>query len=257
MTMTTLADLTLAAQLKADRVNGPWPVTDWYSWVNESAQELYGILTSTHEDYNVKPYSFSMPGGSETGNQIQLGPGSSVPDFFQPRLLEMQIQAPTPYVVIPRLNSLQEIDLYTYPQIVPVYGTIPSGWYLVGATLGIVPPAASGANYRLRYIPQLPKLIAPTDSLDAFWLTLNGWDSYVACGAAREAARREESYELVQSLEMKMSEIRTRILLEAKPRDVSQPAGIVDMQRVRNNAGLGYPGNLGYGWGRDSGGGNW
>lgn len=237
----------------ADRTASPYPPSDWNSWVNEGVKELYGILCQTYEDYNINRYPFTLAGG-QGGNSLTIGPGTAVPDFWSPRALWMQIQnSPTPFVTIPRLTSLMERNLYTFPNIVPIYGAIPSAWDLLGNVLEVLPPTVSGQNYLLLYRPIAPTLVKDDDTIDAFWLSVNGWEKYATRYAAIEALLREESLDTASVLEARNRALLERILREAKPRDISQPASIVDMQRVRNLWPGGVPGAA-PGWGGDWGG---
>jgi len=255
--MTALGDLVLSAQQRCDRVNaGTITAPEWYQYVNSSVQELYGRLTSTYEDYNVKSYPVALVGGAQGQNQFTVGPGSGVPDFFQPRAFWLQIGgSPTPYVTIPRLESLAERNLYTFPSVIPVYGAIPSRWNLLGNVIEVLPPSVAGSNYLLWYVPTMPKLVNPTDTIDQYWLTINGWDEYVVLDVAAKACLKEESLDTAQLLLMQKKDIGDRIMREAAPRDISQPRSITDMARVRNPwGGWGAGGVAGGGWGNDSSG---
>lgn len=256
--MTAVSDIITAAQRRADRVNGPWTPADWLEWANGSLQELYGVLTSTYEDYNVKQYAFSLTGGSQANNSLNVGPNTAVPDFFQPRAMWLQISgSPTPFVTIPRLESLAERNLYVFPNIVPIYGAIPSRWNLLGSQIEILPPNVGGAQYVLWYVPTLPVFVDINQPIDSYWLTVNGWQEYAILDAAAKALVREESLDTAQLLLQAKAALQARILKEAMPRDVSGPRAIVDMQRVRSHSPWG-PGGPGWGgsggWGVGDGG---
>jgi hypothetical protein len=261
---TRLADLRLASQQRADRVNAVTISTaEWNAYINASNGELYGTICSTYQDYNVKSQNFTLAGGSPTGNTVAVGPAQSVaPDFYQPRKLQLQLASSiggvTPFITIPRINSFMEQDLYTFPNIVPVYGSIPSGWNLVGNLVTVHPPSTAGAQYVLWYVPTAPTLVNDDDTIDAFWLSVNGWHEYVILDVAAKALIKEESLDTAQLLLQQKEQLRQRIIREAMPRDVSQPQNIVDMQRIRNNWGNGLPGAGPPGWGGDwGGGGTW
>ncbi len=254
---TALTDLVLASQQRCDRVNASTITTpEWYAMVNASAQELYGLLTSTYEDYNVKSYVFALAGGSQANNTLAVGLGSAVADFFQPRAMWMQLPGGSVFVTIPRLESLMERNKFVFPAIVPVYGAIPSRWNLLGSNIEILPSNVGGATYTLWYVPTLPQLVNPTDTIDQYWLTVNGWQEYVITDVAAKACIKEESLDTASLLLQQKSALRERIVKEAMPRDVSQPRSIVDMQSVRNPwGGFGGMGMPGGGWG--DGGGCW
>jgi hypothetical protein len=142
---------------------------------------------------------------------------------------------------------------------VPVYGAIPSRWNLLGSQIEILPPTVGGSSYLLWYVPVLPRLVAPDQTLDPYWLTVNGWEEYVTLDAAAKACIKEESLDTASLLLQQKAALRDRIIKEAMPRDISQPKAIVDMARVRNPwGGWGSGGLPGPGWGADgSGSGCW
>jgi hypothetical protein len=261
--MTTIDDVVLAAQQRADRVNASTiPNSEWLSYANASAGELYGLLCSTYQDYNVKSYDFTLQGGSSAQNSIAVGPSTAVPDFFQPRALWLVIAGSpqTPFMPIPRLESLMERHLFTMPNIVPVYGAIPSRWNLLGSTIEILPPTVGANAYRLWYVPTLPTFKGGDGvPLDPFWMTVNGWHEYLVLDVAAKALIKEESLDTANLLLQLKAALKQRILTEAVPRDISQPQAIVDMSRVRDpwsGWGGGMPGP-GWGGGDFGGGGNW
>lgn len=227
---------------------------EWNGLINEGIGELYGTLCQTYEDYNVKFVTFTLTGGSLTNNQLLVGPGqSTAQDFWQPRFVWLQVNnSPQPYVTLPRIQLIEQ-NLYTFPNIVPIYGAIPSGWNIVGNVIQIIPAMAPANTYQMGYVPAAPVLVNDTDTIDAFWLTVNGWQKYAIRYAAIEALLQEESGETAAPHQQKLQELKTRILMEAKPRDISQPQSIVDMQRVRNLWPTGLAGSA-PGWGGDWGG---
>lgn len=257
-----LSDLITAGLDRADRSAASFAQTTLVSYANASLGRLYGKLCSTYEDYNVTQVTFALPGGSVTGNQVTIGPNGTVAtDFFQPRALWLQIgNSPAPFVTIPRLTSLAERNLYTYPQIVPVYGAIPSCWNLLGATLEVLPSNVAGATYVLSYVPILPTF-AYGGAIDGPWLTVNGWQEFAVWDIAAKLLFKEESHDSFDRATAQANAMLQAVSIEAKPRDVSQPQSIADMNRVRNpwggwGGGAGLPGQ---GWGGDGfgGGGIW
>lgn len=256
-------DLVTAAQKRIDRLNAPKPdAADWLVLLNESVQELYGLLCATYEDYNITRVQFTLTGGSETGNQLTVGvTGTTAQDFYQPRKLDLVLagNSPTPYVTIPKLNSLPERNLYSLPNIVPYYGAIPSAWHIYGSTIEILPLTVNGATYMLWYVPLLPQFTDLVTAIDKYWVTCNGWQAYAICRMGEKAAAEIGEFDIATKLQAEAAMLRDRIVREAKPRDVSEPGRIVDMKRVRNLWRGGLPGGgfgSGWGWG-DDGEGNW
>ncbi len=230
--MVAASDMILAAQQRCDRVNASTILAaEWLSMVNASVQELYGTLTSTYQDYNVKRFTFALAGGDPPLNTLLVGPSTQVPDFFQPRGLWWQL-SPSPgvrWMRLARLANLLERSRFTTPLISLQYGQMPSAWDLRGNEIEILPPQASGGSYMLNYVPTMPRLLSPDATIDAQWLTINGWDEYVVLDVAAKALIKEESLETANLLLQQKEQLRQRILREAAPRDDSEPGQIADM----------------------------
>jgi hypothetical protein len=252
--MTTLADLRAAAQSQADRVNGPSTTTEWNQWINASAAELYGRLTSLFDDYNVQTYNFTLSAGEPSypgglGNALQVGPGTGVPDFDKLRKLSVMLgtNGTTPvFTPVTRCNSLLERDKYTAPALNPYYGNIASAYLFYGNIIEVLPPQSAAGTYRLWYVPRFKALVQDQDSIDSTWMATNGIDEYIVLGAAIKQLIKEESLDTASILKGMQSEIGMRIEKEFAPRDDNQPGKIVDSKRLRNT--WGFPGGGGPGW---------
>jgi len=251
-----LSDLIAAGLDRADRKSASYDASTLTSYANASLGRLYGRLCSTYEDYNVSQYQFTLAGGSPSGNQITVGVNGTPTDFFQPRALWLLANAsPALPITIPRLNSLAERNLYTFPQIVPVYGAIPSCWNLLGSVLEVLPTNVAGATYILNYVPNL-KTFVNSDAIDAPWLTVNGWVEFAVWDVAAKLLFKEESHDSFDRAIAMADKLLEQVSIESKPRDVSQPQSIMDMNRVRNPWGAwGQSGLPGFGWGDAGGGG--
>lgn len=254
--MPALSDLRFAAQSLADRVNATTITpAEWNIWVNDGIQELYGILTSAYADYAVKQFAFTLA-GTAGGNTLWLGTTAQptswngmsqvsapiVPDFFLLRGLWRQVmsQGGSPYyVTLPKLNSYFERNLHIGPSINPLYGQMAAYYNIMGNALEVLPPDSAAGTYLLTYVPRMPLLVNDGETIDQYWLSINGWDQYVRKYAAAEALTKEESTETANFLRNQLTVLRERILRECKPRDDSQPEKITDVKRVRANYGFG------------------
>lgn len=239
--MTAAADLILAAQQRADRVNGPMPTQEWLSMVNYSAARLYRKLTATFEDYNVSQVLFTLQGG-DPGNTFQVGPGSSVGDFSKLRVLSRQVSSAggtTTWSPLMAINSLTEMDMYTAPPINPIYNNVAPYYALQGNLIVIVPPLSAGGTYKLKYLPAYQPLVQLTDTIDGQWLTLNGIDECIVLDVARKALIKEESYEAADRLGVELDGMFKEVMRELSPRDDNQPGRIMNTKRVRQGWGFG------------------
>lgn len=247
--MTTLADLRFAAQSRADRINATSiTTTEWNLWVNASAAELYGKLTSLYEDYNVKIWNFTLTSG-EPGNQLQLGFGTGLPDFDKLRKLSVQVgtNGTTPtFAPILRCNSLLERDRYTSPSIEPYYGAYASAYLLYGNILELLPPQSAAGTYRMWYVPRFLVLAQDDQPIDGTWMSTNGIDEFIVLGTAIKALVKEESLDTANLLAQLQGQVEARLIREFAPRDDNQPGKIVQVKRSRRGwgyTGFGGPGN--------------
>lgn len=252
--MVALADLRLQSQQRCDRVNSTTITTDeWNAMVNSSIQELYAAVLSVNEDYNATTYVFTLAGGDPPNNLITVGPGTTVPNFLRARGVWRQLTgAPTTrWAPLSRLGNLIERNMYVGPTVSLLFGQIPSAWNLYGNQLEVLPPQASGGTYQLLYVPTMPPLVADQDTIDQYWLSMLGWHEFVIWDVAMKALLKEESLDTAGVCAGQATKVKQRVLLEATPRDDSEPGKIADVKTVRSNYGLGGWG----GWGGDGGGG--
>ncbi len=234
--MTTLSTLTTNAQYRCDRANATSITTaEWTSYINASVQELYGVLCSTYEDWNVKATTLTLTGGDPPANQVSLGQGNTITDFLTLRAVWWQA-APSPgvrWLPLRKCAGLLERHRYLGPNVSLIYGSSPSVYLLYGNVLEILPPQASGGVYQILYVPQMPLLVNPSDDIAPYWLSVNGWDEYVVLDAAAKALIKEESLETASLLLQQKEQLKARILNEAKPRDDGEAGRIQDVQNIR------------------------
>jgi hypothetical protein len=237
--MSNLGQLRTWAQQRADRSNFAYQTGEVNALVNASVQELYATLTSTYEDYNCKRYQFTLLGGDPPGNVLNVGFGTSVPDFLFMRGLWWQAQTGPGirYLPLTRLASMLERARYVGPSISLYYGQVTRVFDLYGNTLEVLPGISSAGTYMLTYVPSMPTLVNDSDTIDQYWLSTLGWDEYVVLDVASKLLIKEESLDTAQILTQQKGAIRDRIMREAKPRDDSQPGQIADVEGARRNFG--------------------
>lgn len=243
--MTTLADLRFRAQSQADRISGPSTTQEWNSWINASAGELYRKLTALYEDYNVNVFNFTLQSG-EPLNALQVGLGSSVPDFDKLRKISVQVQTngPTPvFVPVLRCGSLIERDRYTSPTLNIYYGNVASAYLFYGNVIEMLPPQSAAGNYRMWYVPRFQALVLDQDTIDGTWMATSGIDEYIVLGAAIKQLIKEESLDTASLLAQQQAQIGAELMKEFAPRDDNQPGKIAQVKRYRS--GWPFPGNDG------------
>lgn len=227
----TLGQIRLLSQQKADRVNSNFVGTaEWNTYINQSAFELYDLLTTLFEDYYVTaPTTFASTGVA------QYNLTTVAPNFYKLVGVDLGLSAAgDAWVTLRKFNFIARNN-YIYPQInSTILGFNNPQYRLVGSTIMFIPTPSANQAFRLWYIPRMPTLLADTDILDG----VNGWDEYVAVDAAIKALIKEESD--VTALMTQKQMLIERINSSAMNRDAGIPDTISDVRRNGNPYGMGY-----------------
>jgi len=215
----TLEQLILEVRRRSDMVNTDF-VTDEEitSYINNSASELYDILVGKFEDYYTnEPLEFTI----DTGNTYDLPE-----DFYKLRGLDKAING---------VNDWQELLTFNFNDrnrnTLSVANRLrnPNTKYrILGKKLLLTPLDEVNGTYRIWYIPQSPKLILLTDSLD----TISGWEEYVIVDSAIKCLQKEESD--VTVLLTQKAFLLDRIEALSANRDAGSPESITDVYRSRS-----------------------
>lgn len=234
----TLGQIRLLAQQKADRVNSNFVGTaEWNTYINQSAFELYDLLTTLFEDYYVTaPVTFQVDG---TTSQYALT--TICPNFFKLNGVDLGLSTNTNAWVTLRKFDFISRNRYVYPQITSSFlGVFNLRYRLVGSTLMFIPTPSANQYIRVWYTPRMPSLLQDTDQLDG----INGWDEYVAVDAAIKALTKEESDTAALMAQKQM--LIDRINSSGMNRDIGQPDTISDTRSQSERwGGYGWPGGDG------------
>jgi hypothetical protein len=243
--VTQAADLILAAQQRCDRVNASTITPqEWLSYFNSTAGQLYALLTSTYDDYNVTRFIFTLAGG-DPGNSITVGANTSdktVNNFDKLRGLWRQVSAAGGQVLwspVMRVNSYMESAMYSTPALNPVLGNLLVTYQLIGNVLEVLPSQSCAGQYRLAYVPCFTKLVTTDQTIDGTWMSTNGIEEFIVLGMAWKALVKEESIESANVIRQEQEMLAQTIMKQFATRDDSQPGRIVDVKRVRDNWGMG------------------
>ena len=240
----SLAGLRLAAQQRADRENSNFvTLPEWNSYINQSTFELYDLLTTVYEDYNLAPSlnitttgaaQYDLPNGSNY---------SAAPAFYKLMGVDVGIASSTNgWVTLKKFNFISR-NRYVFPQITSTaLGVFNMQYRIVGSTIMLIPTPQAGQTIRMWYIPRMTSLLRDTDVLDG----VSGWTEYVIVDAAIKALQKEESDVSVLMAEKQM--LIERLNGSAQNRDVSMPDTISNT-RTRTEQwggyGSGYDGSSG------------
>lgn len=243
----TLGQIRLLSKQKADRVNSQF-VTDseWNVYINQSAFELYDILTTRFEDYNVAPPALFQTTGNSDQYALPDGitpfidsSGSPIvpPPFYKLLGIDMGLAlGDNAWVTLHKFNFISR-NRFVYPNLTSTYlGVFNLRYRVMGNNILFI-PAPSGAQFlRIWYVPRMTQLLKDTDILDG----VSGWTEYVVIDAAIKALQKEESD--VSVLMVQKQAILDRIETTASNRDAGMPDTISNTRSFGESWGQGGPG---------------
>lgn len=235
----SLGSIRLQAKQRADRVNSNFVTTpEWNKYINQSAFELYDLLTTVYEDYNVAAPLIVQTDGT---NLIDLPNGqnhSGARALYKLLGVDIGVAAnDNAWVTLKKFNFIAR-NRYVYPQITSTYfGVFNLQYRLLGNQIMLIPTPSAGQYLRLWYIPRMESLLADSDILDG----VSGWTEYVIVDAAMKALQKEESD--VSVLMAEKVALIERINASAQNRDAGQPDTISNTRtRTEQWGGFGGPG---------------
>lgn len=247
---TSLGAIRLQAQQSADRVNSNFVTkVEWNDFIRLAMYELYDLLITSYEDYNVaQPIQFNtdgttfmyqLPNGVQTfSNALNLAETVTPKPLYKLLGVDLQAQnANNGYVSIPNFMFTDRND-FVYPNSSgTIYGAFNMRYRLMGDKLMFIPTPSANQGIRLWFIPRLTELLADTDICD---ISISGWVRYVIVRAAIYALNKEESD--VTVLMQELAFLRGRIEESAANRDAGSPQRISD---TRGTSGYWGGGNSG------------
>lgn len=245
----SLGAIRLQAQQRADRVGSNFvTLPEWNNYINKAMFELYDLLTTVFEDYNVarpiqfvcdgSQYRFPLPNGSNTFLNAD-NPSETIlpPPFYKLLGVDLALNnATNAYVTINKFNFIDR-NRFVYPNTAStIYGVFNLQYRIMGSYLEFIPTPSAGQAIRLWYIPRLTELLQDTDTTD---IGISGWIEYVIVRAAKYALDKEESD--TAKLTEQIVFLKARIEETAANRDAGQPDSISD---TRSNGGWGNSGGF-------------
>jgi hypothetical protein len=267
-----LGYLRYQAQLRSDLLNSFFVTTDeWNLMINQSAQELYGLLVQKFgEDYFLAPLQvfqtggqqfYPLPNGSNflNINGIPNPAGTPAPACFKVYGMDLnsygaQLSNATGWVSMSRFNIA---DRNKYNLMLGAASNNVAGQYAqfqyreMGTNVEVL-PINSGQYLRLWYVPISPQMLLDTDMLP---FSYSGWHEYVVVDAAAKALSKQQFTDQAQDLMGKKMALLERIESEAANRDVGQPNTSTNTRSMLGdpNFGGGMYGNGSGGWGGGGG----
>lgn len=244
----SLGQIRLLAQQEADRVNSQFVTTsEWNNYINQSAFELYDLLTTVYEDYYIAPVTMFSTNGTDFAYELPNGIDTFLDQAGQPftprpfyKLIGVDLGLNTSqnaWVTIHKFDFIER-NRYIYPNITSTFlGVFNLRYRIMGNNINFIPTPAGGQYVRLWYIPRMEQLLKDTDVLDG----VSGWTEYVIVDAAIKALQKEESD--TSALMARKAALRQRIEESAMNRDAGQPDTISPSRRYNGMSGSGWGSN--------------
>lgn len=230
----TLGQLRLLSQQTADMVSSNFvTVPEWNVYINQSAFELYDLLTTVYENYNVAPQAlfqstgaqlYPLPNGSTSF--IDADGASFVPKPFYKLIgLDCGLALGTnAWVTLKRFNFISR-NRYVFPNLTSTYlGVFNLRYDVIGSNIMFIPTPSGGQFLRIWYIPKMLEMLADTDILDG----ISGWTEYITTDAAIKAKMKQEDD--VSALMAKKMMLKQRIEESASNRDAGEPQTVSDLR---------------------------
>jgi len=255
----SLGELRLRSQQTADRVGSEFVGTaEWNSFIRLAMYELYDLLITAYEDYNIAPYvyintnsttqRYPLPDGTNYLGGT-FGGTSGLPAAKYYKLAGVDLGVNTSNNAWVTINRFDWIDrnAYVYPNSTStIYGVYNMRYRIMGNDIIFIPTPAGNQQVRLSYAPILSGLLADNDLTT---IGFSGWLRYVIVRSAKYALDKEEGTD-TSKLDTEIAYLKTRIEQSAVNRDQGQPDTISETRRNF----YGYNGN---GWGSGGGQGGW
>jgi hypothetical protein len=261
----SLGELRLRSQQCADRVDSDFVVnSEWNAFIRLAMYELYDLLITSYEDYNVAPFiyintqltlvagalqQYPLPNGTSNyvgGTYPNSSSGVPAQKFY--KLAGVDLGVNTSNNAWVTLNRFDYIDrnAYVYPNSTStIYGVYNLRYRVMGNNITFIPTPAGNQQIRITYQPILGALLQDTDLTT---IGYSGWLRYVIVRAAKYALDKEEGMD-TSKLTDELLFLKTRIEQSAQNRDVGQPDTISETRKDSVYGGTG--------WGQGGGQGGW
>lgn len=237
----SLGELRLRAQQKADRVDSAFVLnSEWNYNIRLAMYELYDLLTTTYEDYNIAPpaylntngtvFQYALPDGATNylGGNYGGVSGAPAQRLYKLSGVDLGVNVSNnAWVTIHRFDWIDRNNYVCPNSTSTIYGVYNMRYRTMGSNIIFIPTPAGNQQVRLWYAPVLPALLADTDLTTIGW---SGWLAYVITRAAKYALDKEQDQD-TSKLDAEINFLKTRIEQSASNRDQGQPDTISNTRR--------------------------
>jgi hypothetical protein len=251
----SLQAIRILSQMMADRVNSNFvSMSEWNSFINLAGDELYDLVTTAYEDYQVsQPIYFTTSSNQSSYNmpdgvtQFQTAAGVTItpPPIYKLAGVDLGLNnAANGFVTVSKYNFIDR-NRYVFPNTAStIYGVFGLQYRFIGNQIRFIPQPSSNQPIGLWYVPRRVQLLSDTDIEDGY----NGWLRYVIVRAAKYALDKEEGD--TSKLDAELDMLKGRIEGATLNRDEGQADTVSD---ARSAQGYGPDGSSGGGWGGPQG----
>lgn len=263
----SLQELRLRSRQTADREGSPFVKdSEWNSFLRLAMYELYDILITTFDDYNVAPPAFINTNGTTLQYALPdglnylggvLGGVSGLPAQRLYKISGIDLGVNTSNNAWVTLHRFDWVDRnsYVYPNSTStIYGVYNMRYRPIGKNaqgqecITLIPTPAGNQQLRVWYAPVLTALLKDTDLTT---IGYSGWLRYPIVRAARYALAKEQDVDpaTISNLDQELLFLKTRIEQSAASRDQGEPDTISNTRRDSVYGGTGFmDGGANGGW---------
>ena len=219
MQTVTLAQLKTQSRQRADMEDSSGFVQDpeLITLINLAYAELYDLIVSRFEDYNLTSTEVTVSTGAST---IPLPS-----DFYKLRGLDRKVDGQTDWYSVHKFNW-KDRNKRDRSTIRAAYGMYDTTYRVVKQSINLLPSESAAGTYRLWYIPAYTKLVDDSDTVDG----VNGWEDYIVVATAIKMLQKEESS--TTELEREKAALEARIIDMAQQRDADMPETVADVTNM-------------------------
>lgn len=252
----SLQELRMLSQAKCDRLNSDFvTLPEWNKFINLAADELYDLITTTYDDYNMYAPVYFTTNGTDSSyplpdgvSEFQDANGNTIvpPPIYKLSGIDLGLNnAPNGFVTVQKYNFIDR-NRYIFPNTAStIYGIFGLQYRFIGNTIRFIPQPSSQQPIGIWFIPRRRQMLRETDLCDGF----GGWNNYIIVRAAKYALDKEESD--TSKLDQELIFLKGRIEESAPNRDEGQPDTISDTRMASGmgpDGGGGWNGPFGTGW---------
>ncbi len=255
----SFGELRLRAQQTADRVDSEFVSTsEWNAMLRLSMYELYDLLITVYEDYNIASpafintngttFNYALPDGATNYLGGTLGglTGTPAAAFYKLSGVDLGVNTSNnAWVTLHRFDWIDRNN-YVYPNSTStIYGVYNMRYRIMGNNLNLIPVPSGNQQLRIWYAPRLTGLLADTDLTTIGW---SGWLRYAIVRSAKYALDKEEGSD-TSKLDAEILFLKTRIEQSASNRDQGQAETISNTRKDSvYGGGWGSGGSANGGW---------